>query len=206
MIAQPCALPTRQRGIVLVTSLLLLLVVTIMALAMFRSFGIQEVIAGNTREKQRSLQAALTTQQYAEWWLANKSNAPVAVSGTSASSVDITCSTLLDSSVTTGATSPQICANSMATAGISPGTVPWTIGVLHRPAGMKIKGDAGCSTIGNDCYFTRPMFYVADAGQYGRMGELYQVDAYSYGVTPSTVTVVESTVAVTCIVCNPGTI
>jgi type IV pilus assembly protein PilX len=206
MIGRPTAARSRQLGIVLITSLLLLIVVTIMALSMFRSFGIQEIIAGNTREKQRSLQAAMTTQQYAEWWLANKSNAPIAVSATSASSADITCSTVLDSSVATGATSTQICVNSMALAGISPQTVPWTIGVKYRPTGMKIKGDTGCSTIGNDCYFNNPIFYVADVGQYGRMGELYQVDAYSYGVTPSTVTVVESTVAVTCIVCNPGTI
>ena len=35
-----------QRGVVLVSSLLLLLVVTIMALSMFRSFGIQEKVAG----------------------------------------------------------------------------------------------------------------------------------------------------------------
>jgi len=35
----------RQRGIVLITSMLLLLVVTIMAVSMFRSFGTQEKIA-----------------------------------------------------------------------------------------------------------------------------------------------------------------
>ena len=64
---------TAQRGIVLVSSLLLLLVVTIVALSMFRSFGIQEKIAGNMREKQRALQAAVTAQQFAEVWLSNNS-------------------------------------------------------------------------------------------------------------------------------------
>ena len=48
----------RQHGIVLIASLLLLLVITILALAMFRSMGLGEKIAGNVREKQRALHAA----------------------------------------------------------------------------------------------------------------------------------------------------
>ena len=64
---------------VLISSLLLLIVVTIIALSMFRSFGIQEKIAGNTREKQRALPAAVSAQQFAEWWLSNNgaTSAPV---------------------------------------------------------------------------------------------------------------------------------
>ena len=61
----------RQRGVVLVTSLLLLIVVTILAISMFRSFGLDEKIAGNVREKQRALNAAETAEQYAEYWLAS---------------------------------------------------------------------------------------------------------------------------------------
>ncbi len=74
MITHTFGARSAQRGIVLVSSLLLLLVVTIMALSMFRSFGIQEKIAGNMREKQRALQAAVSAQQYAEWWLSNNSS------------------------------------------------------------------------------------------------------------------------------------
>src|ERR1700676_2511384 len=62
--------PYAQRGIVLVTAMLLLIVVTIMALSMFRSYGTQERIAGNTRDKQRALNAAISAQQFAESWLA----------------------------------------------------------------------------------------------------------------------------------------
>jgi type IV pilus assembly protein PilX len=58
---------------VLVSSLLLLIVVTIIALSMFRSFGIQEKIAGNMREKQRALQAAVSAQSFAENWLETNS-------------------------------------------------------------------------------------------------------------------------------------
>ena len=63
-----------QRGVALVTSLLLLLIITILALSMFRSFGTQERIAGNLREKERALHAADSAQQYAEWWLLQGNN------------------------------------------------------------------------------------------------------------------------------------
>jgi Tfp pilus assembly protein PilX len=35
-------------------------------------------------------------------------------------------------------------------------------------------------------------------------GEVYKVDAYSFGTSANTAAVVESTFAITCIVCNPG--
>ena len=63
-----------QRGVALVTSLLLLVIITILALSMFRSFGTQERIAGNLREKERALHAADSAQQYAEWWLLQSNN------------------------------------------------------------------------------------------------------------------------------------
>jgi len=62
----------------------------------------------------------------------------------------------------------------------------------------------GASCISADVYYALPRFYIADMGSYGRSGELYQVDAYSYGLSADTIAVVESTVAVSCLVCNPG--
>ena len=59
-----------ERGMVLVTALLLLIVVTILAVGLFRSFGLDEKIAGNVREKHRAVNAAETAEEYAEWWLA----------------------------------------------------------------------------------------------------------------------------------------
>ena len=61
-----------QRGMVLVTSLLLLLVVTMLAISMFRSMGLDEKIAGNMRDKQRALNAAETAEQFAESWLSQR--------------------------------------------------------------------------------------------------------------------------------------
>ena len=65
-----------QRGVVLVVSILLLLVMTILAISMFRSYGSEEKIAGNTRDKERAFNAAVSAQQFAEYWLSSNS-APV---------------------------------------------------------------------------------------------------------------------------------
>jgi type IV pilus assembly protein PilX len=195
-----------QKGVVLISSLLLLLVVTIMALSMFRSFGMQEKIAGNTREKQRALQAAVSTQQFAEWWLANKSQAPIAVSEGVASSADIICpNTVLDANSGGG----QICLNTLLVATGLGNVAAWptagtSFGVAYTPPGFNYTTSDTNPAI-SDIYFARPRFYISDIGALatGR-GEVYQVDAYSYGLGASTLAVVESTVAVTCQVCNVG--
>ncbi len=71
----------------LITGLLLLVVVTVIAVTMFRSFGSEQQIAGNVREKQRAFNAAVSAQQYGEWWLVNgtvPSSATVPLSSTRA--------------------------------------------------------------------------------------------------------------------------
>jgi len=205
MITRVNALSHPQRGVVLVSSLLLLLVVTIMALSMFRSFGVQEKIAGNMREKQRAIQAANSVQLYAEWWLANQSGAVFAVSNGSAVAADVVCTNaVIDANATVGAAGGQICMNTLASlAGVPAAQWPVSnpgIGVLYTPPQMNV----GNSLLPND-YPQRPHFYIADAGPLATArGEVYQVDAYSMGLTTSAIAVVESTVAITCVVCNVG--
>ena len=196
----------RQSGFVLVSSLLLLLVVTIMALSIFRSFGVQERIAGNVREKNRALQSAISTQEYGEWWLANQSSAPYAVASGIASSADVTCgTTLMDANLGT----TQICLNTLpsltgaaVTAWPGAGT---NIGVAYTPPEMNISGLAVTDAAVTDKYYARPRFYITDLGSVatGR-GEVYQVDAYSYGLSSTTMALVESTVSISCTVCNVG--
>jgi type IV pilus assembly protein PilX len=174
----------RQRGIVLISSLLLLVVVTILALAMFRSFGLQERIAGNTRERQRALHAAEGAQSYAEWWLS-----------TNSSGVPVVCSSLLNANLNQG----QICSNKLSSTAASVVNVPWTsggasLGVTYNP------GNAlnVTTTAARDTYYDIPRFYIADVGASadGR-GEIYQIDAVGYGATANTAAVVESTLVVT---------
>lgn len=59
----------RQRGIALITCLLLLVMLTLLAISMFRGYGLQQKLAGNTREKQRAFEAAESALQYGEYWL-----------------------------------------------------------------------------------------------------------------------------------------
>jgi type IV pilus assembly protein PilX len=178
-----------QRGVVLVSSLLLLLVVTIMALSMFRSSGMQEKVAGNMREKQRALQAAVSAQTYAEQWLITNSTSAPAV-----------CNSLL-----TAPAQGQICSNRLwlsLPAGLTVATVPWAVagtanvGVTYVPLGMNVAA-ASASSSGN--YVTAPTFYISDAGASfdpNVPGEIYQIDAVGYGGNSNTAAVVESTYAV----------
>ena len=179
-----------QRGVVLVTSLLLLLVVTIMALSMFRGFGIQEKVAGNMREKQRALQAAVSAQTYAEQWL-------IANAGILSPSV---CSTVMNANAQQG----QICSNQLwvsLPAGVTVTTLPWQIGnnnvgVTYTPPGMNV---AAASAASSNNYSFPPIFYISDGGQSfdpNVPGEVYQIDAAGYGGNGNTAAVVESTYAV----------
>jgi type IV pilus assembly protein PilX len=176
-----------QRGVVLVSSLLLLLVVTIMALSMFRSFGIQEKIAGNMREKQRALQAAESAQQYAEVWLINNS----------ATSAPVACAAQLNANAAQG----QICSNKLWQVVPSVTTLPWQIagtnvGVTYTPPNMHVQA-ASASTA--NTYISAPIFYISDAGASADPsvpGEVFQIDAAGYGGNGNTVAVVESTYAV----------
>jgi type IV pilus assembly protein PilX len=174
-----------QGGMALISALLLLLVVTIMAVSMFRSYGMQEKIAGNTREKQRALNAAVSAQSYAEWFL-HQSTVPAAV----------TCTTKVP------AASAQICnapINSQGDFTIA----PWATGVTFTPfttdAGngvmSVVSATPTATSIGS--YYATPVFYITDLGVWPTTGtpkgELYQIDALGYGGTPSSVAVVEST-------------
>lgn len=181
----------RQRGIALITALLLLLVITILGLSMFRSFPTQEKIAGNLREKERALHAAQSVQQFAEWWLINNVSAAEVVCTAQAVPVN----------ANQDAGSIPICSNQLylllglASPGAVGNNVPWgqgQIGVRYVPNGMTVTGNPTITP--NDTpYAGIPMFYIADLGRAGdAQGEAYQIDAYAYGGSTSTVAVVES--------------
>ena len=192
----PYATPARfaQRGVVLISSLLLLIVVTIIALSLFRSFGVQEKIAGNMREKQRALQAAESAEVFAEIWLSNNAG------------VSVTCAAMLNGNIGQG----QICANTLTAQSIDVTSPPYLItgvpvGVTFLPTingvAMPISTTTSVSAANaaNPTYFASPGFYISDMGTSADPtipGEVYQIDAYGYGGSISTVAVVESTFAV----------
>ncbi len=179
---------SHQSGMVLVTSILLLVVVTVLAIGMFHSFGLDEKIAGNTREKQRALQAAVSAQQYAEWWLA-----------TGNATGNITCTTLITASITSGQTCLNTLPNLVGAGNVA--NVPWKngsnnqVGVTYQVPGMVVAQNA-IVTAGT--YYNYPVFYISYLGDGPApsgvgTGNVYQIDAVGYGGSPSTAAVVEST-------------
>jgi type IV pilus assembly protein PilX len=174
-----------QRGLVLVTSLLLLVVVTILAIGMFRSFGLDEKIAGNVREKQRALNAAETAEQYAEQWLS---------SGSATSAVACPAA-FVNSSV------GEVCTSTMQAQGADPAVIPWTKGgVNYIPSTMALPTGVGA-------YYQVPAYYIGflnTATVNGVTTTIYQIDAVGYGGSPNTAAVVETTYQVQSGVKNLG--
>jgi len=181
-----------QRGVALISALLLLIIITILAISMFRSFPTQEKIAGNVREKERAFHAANSALQFAEFWLMNNVATGDVICGTQA--------VLLNGNLGEG----QICSNALYAlpgqpAGLvtSASAVPWTfggtqIGTQYTPNGMNVAGQAA-TTAHDSSYFLPPVYYIADLGGAGdAQGEVYQIDAYAYGGSANTVAVVES--------------
>jgi len=198
-----------QRGVALISAMLLLIIITILALSMFRSFPTQEKIAGNVREKERAFHAANSALQFAEWWLTNNVSTGDVVCGTQA--------LLLNGNLNEG----QICSNPLYTLPGQPAgligsitnlaTVPWIvggapIGTQFTPNGMNVLGSAAV-TVNDSSYALPPVYYIADLGGAGdAQGEVYQIDAYAYGGSTSTVAIVESIYeiaqGVSCATCN----
>jgi type IV pilus assembly protein PilX len=178
----------------LISSLLLLLIITILALSMFRSFGTQEKIAGNLREKERALHAAESAQQYGEWWLLQANNT---------ASGGVTCPNAAPLSANAG--EGQICGtdgtmsleNLFGFAGVT-SPLPWAIQyTTYLPPGMSVTAGTNGAN-GDPPYAAVPGFYIADLGAAADgKGEAYQIDAYGFGGATATVAVVESTYEVT---------
>jgi type IV pilus assembly protein PilX len=188
-----------QRGVALISSLLLLIIITILALSMFRSFGTQEKIAGNLREKDRALHAAVSAQQYGEWWLTQGGNTAIGA---------VACAL---GTLSANQGFGQICNQTPIQAGFNVtqvgttfATAGWATQVTYVPPTMGVPGVAGTNP-GDPPYFAAPGFYISDRGVAGDgAGEAYQIDAYGYGSTAGTVAVVESTYEVAQGVVNRG--
>jgi type IV pilus assembly protein PilX len=171
------ATKSRQHGMVLVTALLLLVVVTLLAVGMFRSFGLDEKIAGNVREKQRAVSAAETAEQFAEYWLASVG-----------ASTGVACPTGFVNS-----TAARVCTS--ATGLSNPTTLPWTSGINYVYAPSTALTMNVTTTPAPGSYYAAPAFSIAYLGTTST-GALYQIDAVGYGSSPDTAAVVEATYAI----------
>jgi len=171
--------PVRQRGIALITSVMLLVVITLLAVSMFKGFGIQEKLAGNTLEKQRSFQAAQSMLQFGEWWL---------TSGGSTTAT-ATCSATVNA--TTDPTLMRVCDAPLLNPAVDRGGITY-----YKPSAMTVA--AGGGKAGDDVnYAANPAVHVAFIGKDGTGASLYEVTGIGYGGTSNSVSVVQSVYAVT---------
>lgn len=176
----PTAL-TAARGVTLVITLMMLMIVGIVSVGAIRSLIGDERLAGNSREKQRALNLAISTQSFAEAWLKAGSNAQ----------------TVLDCSRELPITEPaRVCTNEV----LDPSETTWTdtagntLGNYYDPGNIVVSDSAPTGTT----FFRNPKYYIQrlGAGKDGR-GDVFRVYAMSYGATPATVSVVSSTVQIT---------
>lgn len=168
-----------DRGFVLVVGMLFLIIMSLFAVAMFRSVGVQESIAGNTRDKQRAFEAAYNAMKYGEWWLGL---------GNGGTGTDC------EPKVTTVTVSSgiQVCRQPLA----NPMAVPWATRAEYKPVTMTV--EAGGGMAGTDInYQRRPGLYVQYLGASpDRRYQLYRVSAAGSGGNENTAAVLQSTVEV----------
>jgi len=177
-------------GFILIASLFVLLLMTILTISMSRSFGLQELIAGNQNEKARALESAQSALQYAEWWL-NQNTVGVsnATSGVSCTAITTT-------------TTPIVCNNALSN---PTATATWVAGhgiVSYTPPNMTTSTTGGAGT-----FYAIPMFYI----QYLTGGSsnpnynngngfcnMYQITAMGYGGDANSIAVVQSIYQMAC--------
>jgi len=127
-----------QRGVVLITSLIILIITSLLALYMFGGFIQDEKISGNNREKARAVDAAFAALNTAQFWMAlpNSTYAGDWVTGAPCAA---------SSAV------PVICSNPLA----NPTTLPWTVGVAPTLGAMTVNAEGGVNT-----YATGTQYYI----------------------------------------------
>jgi type IV pilus assembly protein PilX len=154
---------------VLITSLIILVVLSLLALYMFGGFTQDEKISGNTREKARAVDASFATLNEAQFWMAQPNNTYAGdwVSGAECSAI---------------VTTPTICSNPMAAAT----TLPWTVGVTPTLEGMDIVAGGG-----KNSYATGTSYhieYLATVGSNPGKG-MYRVTSMASGGNANAVAV-----------------
>ena len=176
----------KQRGFVLVVSLIFLAIMSLLTVLMFSGVIQDEAMAGNFREKNRAVDAAQSAIDSAKTWMAQPGNlyAGDFVSGNvcntaSANSGPVVCNSTLT-------TSPSLLT--------TPTSLPWSVYTEFTPAGMSVAtggpGKYAATTkyniefIGTNAAAVAPL--PATAGY-------YRVTATATGGNSTAVTVIQST-------------
>lgn len=157
-----------QSGFVLIASLLILVVLTLIQIAMSRSFWLQEMMGGNSREKARAFNAAQTALQSAESWLQKNAGATAKTCGTAEGAL----------------TTIQICSDDPASAT----TVPLATRFAYNSPYIPVNTAGGLGK-----YFGSPGYHIRflDSTPNGD-ANFYRITAYGYGGNQNAVATVQS--------------
>lgn len=188
---RPARAPRQERGFVMVTGLLFLVVVTLLGLALFRSTGLMERVSANSRDKQRAFESSQAALQYGEWFLINTSVAAATscatpTAGQTTATMHV-CTQFLPASRDSLATLSTWQPNAFA--------YPLPHQVVSAGGGLTTTGSA----IGADVnYQANPGVVIEDLGLTpDGKSELYQLTAYGYGGNADTSSILRSTYKVT---------
>ena len=189
-----------QGGFVLIASMIMLLVLTFMAIALYHNFTVQQNMSSNTKEKGRAFQMAQSTLQYAESQILSNGLGIVPIGG---------CTAPPSSSSVLTVCNAQSPVNIAAPAEGAPMTM--TNGMTFNPStidpnsGITISATGGAGT-----YFKVPNYFVQFLGNGptstcpSTPSQLYLTTALAYGGTGGTVAEVQSTYQIQTTVCNTG--
>jgi type IV pilus assembly protein PilX len=166
-----------QTGFVLISALIFLVLMIYLGLAMFRGFGLDQIMAGNLREKSRATEAAQAAVNGAEWWLIQPGHATI---GT-------TCG------AGTQGTNPKICSNVPT---LSPALSSYFV---YTPANMTISTTGGVGT-----YSAAPQYYIYYLGADSKGRFMYTVTAQAQGGNQNAVATLQTVYRVGCLVCDLG--
>jgi type IV pilus assembly protein PilX len=182
--SRPAPRAAAQRGFILATGLMFLVVMTLVALAMFRSTGLMNRISANARDKQRSFEAAQSALQYAEWWL--QAHTPGTTTGA--------CTAMVDANTVSNI---HVCNSAIEATYL---TAAWTRGYTYSPPNLTVPsggGTGGLVTAGDLSsdinYKNLPGFYLEYLGVSATAGDVYQITAFGYGGDSNTMSIVRST-------------
>lgn len=165
----PMPRPRGQRGLALVSALLMLVIITLLGVSLFLGVSLQQKAAGNSMEKSRALEAAQSVTTAAEKWL------------------DVNAHSQVPQSCTSSTSTFRVCAMA-PTAAADPSS--W------RDAGatqVDLQGIQLSSGAAENRYAKKPAVWITYLGRATMgPGALYEIDTQAYGGNANTVAVVQA--------------
>ena len=179
-----------QKGVVMLISLIVLIAVTLLGIFAMKSIGLNEGVAGNTMDKQRSMQAAESTLRFGENWIKQ---------GNYGSRSNCTETQPINGNLVSNV---RVCNTPMASLAL-----PWTGAMTYTPLDVTVSSNGGLaaadptSGLQDVNYFSAPQLRVdlltqspSNGTVFNFRGEAYfQVSAMAQGANQNTVSIVQST-------------